>query len=117
MNKKEFIEVVKSTKINYTNLSGIEQRYGKISCATVCQLLSIQKETLFFDEFRLLSIDEIINAPEELHVDFDAKKILPLIDCGDNDFIVFHIGTNKWSRFNIVDECIFKERDSLEDVL
>ena len=60
-------------------------------------------------------VKNLINTMKDF--DFDAKKILPLIDCGDNDFIVFHIGTNKWSRFNIVDECIFKERDSLEDVL
>lgn len=115
--KKEFLKTVAGTKINSDFLSKIEQTYGCLTSSTVQQLVSIQKEALFFDDFRLLSNDEIINATEELHVDFITRNILPLIDCGDNDFIVFHIKTNKWSRFNIVDECSFKERNSLEEVL
>ena len=43
------------------------------------QLVSIQKEALFFDDFRLLSNDEIINATEELHVDFITRNILRLL--------------------------------------
>mgnify|MGYP005773220979 CR=1 FL=1 len=117
MNKNEFLKTVTETNINYNIIKEIEQIYGCLSSSTVKQLVSVQKETLFFDDFRLLSNDEIINATEQLHVDFVTKNILPLIDCGDNDFIVFHIKTNKWSRFNIVDECSFKERDSLEEVL
>ena len=117
VNKKEFLKTVTETKINSDLLSKIEQKYGKLTSLTVQQLVSVQKDTLFFGDFRMLSNDEIVNATEELHVDFITKNILPLIDCGDNDFIVFHIKTNKWSKLNIVDECLFKERNSLEEVL
>lgn len=43
------------------------------------------------DGVRILAFKEILNAKEELHVDFKADGIIPVADCGENDFIVYHL--------------------------
>ena len=43
--------------------------------------------------------------------------MIPLIDCSDNDFIVYHFDSKTWSKFNIIDECVFKEKESLDELL
>ena len=45
----------------------------------------------------------------------DTEKI-PLIDCGENDFIVYHFVDKIWSKFNIIDETVFK-KNSLKELL
>ena len=53
----------------------------------------------------------------DLHVSFRDKEIIPLIDCGENDFIVYHFMDKIWSKFNIIDETVFKKKNSLEELL
>ena len=117
MDKKQFMEKLTHTQVADDAVSSVEHIYGPLSAPDVGQLLSMQDDTLFFDDCRLLSHDEILRAQQELHVDFTGRGMLPLIDCGDNDFIVFHLKTGRWSKFNIVDESVFQERTSLKDVL
>ena len=66
---------------------------------------------------RILSYKEILNAEYDLHVDFKTKQMIPLADCGDNDFVVYHFDTHEWSKFNIIDEVTFKKRKTLAEVL
>ena len=117
MTSKELLDKLTQTEPSPTFLSQAEKCYGPIRDPEVKRLLSLQKDALFFDDCRLLSHDEILHASEQLHVDFPEKGILPLIDCGDNDFIVFHLKTGRWSRFNIVDESTFMERDFFKALL
>ena len=117
MNKKQFLLVVESTQVNENALKEITKLYGDIKSDLIKKALSLQKDTLFFDDYRFLSHDEIIHANEELHVNFTSKKIIPIIDCGENDFIVYNLIKNNVSKFNIVDETFFKERATLSDIL
>ena len=80
--------------------------------------ISGSNKTVFLDDnIRILSFDEIINAEKELHVDFKSNQIIPLVDCGENDFIVYHFFDKIWSKFNIVDETVFKKKNSLQELL
>ena len=117
MNKNQFLLVADAAQVNEKALKKITKLYGEIKSAQIKKVLSIQTDTLFFDDYRLLAHDEIINANEELHVNFTSKRILPLIDCGENDFIVYNLLKNNVSKFNIVDETFFKERATLNDLL
>ena len=65
----------------------------------------------------ILSYAEIVDAEKQLHVAFKDKGMIPLIDCGENDFIVYHFEKEIWSKFNIVDETVFAKRNSVEDIL
>ena len=39
------------------------------------------------------------------------------MDCGENDFIVYHFKENYWSKFNIIDEVEFGKKETLREVL
>ncbi len=51
----------------------------------------------------------------DLHVSFKDKEIIPLIDCGENDFIVYHFMDKIWSKFNIIDETVLRRRTALRN--
>ena len=65
----------------------------------------------------MLSFDEILEAEEDLDVEFRKEKMIPLIDCMDNDFIVYKTDTRTWMIYNIEDEIDSEEADSLEELL
>lgn len=56
---------------------------------------------LFDNEKRLLSIDEILDYETELKIE---SKVIPLIDCYDNDFLVYNIEKKCFEMFNISTE-------------
>lgn len=117
MTAVEFIEKLAGYEIDNKRKAKIERIYGSELPEIVGKIISAATKPIFFDGYRVLSFDEICEADDELNVNFSRKKIIPLIDCGDNDFIVFHFKSNEWSKFNIVDECVFKKRNSLSDLI
>lgn len=117
MTTVEFVEKLVGVDIDKKKKSKVEKIYGSELPEIVGKIISVATKPIFFDEYRVLSFDEICEADDELSVNFSEKKIIPLIDCGDNDFIVFHCKSDEWSKFNIIDECIFKKRKSLNELL
>lgn len=117
MNKQEYLQTLDNIEIDINMVSTVEKIYeGQISDIAK-RIISNSKSTIFIDETRLLSYNEILDAEEDLGVNFIQKQLLPLFDCGDNDFIVYHISNGKWSLFNIIDECVFKNASSFEELL
>ncbi|MCI8713517.1 MAG: hypothetical protein HFH23_14900 [Ruminococcus sp.] len=117
MTNKEYLESIEGLHINNAKVSKIESLYGTEMSEIIKRIISNNDRTIFLEECRVLSYDEIVDAEVDLHVDFKGKQILPLFDCWDNDFMVYHYGTGKWSLSNIVDECVFEMRDSLAELL
>jgi len=64
-----------------------------------------------------LDISSIINANNELQVDFVNYGLIPVFDAFDNDYICYQINNNKWCMFNITDETVFKKDSFLQDLL
>ena len=117
MTRSEFLSALEAQAVDISLVGKVEKKYGTQFPETVRRLLSAAAETIFFDDdLRLLSVDEIMDAETDLHVAFVDKKLLPLADCGDNDFIVYQIGAGGFSRFNIVDECAFMQRKDFGEV-
>lgn len=118
MTKKEYLEKVLRAVIDDAKVSKVQKIYGCKLPDIIQKIVSNSDEATFFDDdTRILSLDEIVDAEKDLHVDFISKKIIPLADCGDNDFIVYHFEDDVWSKFNIVDETIFKKRNDLSELL
>jgi hypothetical protein len=118
MTKMECVRQIYEGKIDKDKVQRIEKVYGAELPELIQKILSNCDESVFFDDGdRILSYQEVIDAKEDLHIDFARKEIVPIVDCGENDFIVYHFKEKKWSKFNIVDEIFFKERDTLEELL
>ena len=118
MDKEQFLQAVSDQKPDTEKVWNIQKIYGCTPTEEIEKLISICGESVFIgDECRLLAYSEIQNACEELHVDFVGQKLLPLFDCIDNDFIVWHFDTQNWSLYNITDQIAFNMREHLSDLL
>lgn len=118
MTKKEYLDRLSNMKVDDSKINKINKIYQAELTEIIKKIISNNKEPVFFDDdWRVLSFDEIIDAQHDLHIDFKERGIIPLIDCGENDFIVYHFRDKIWSKFNIVDEIVFKKKKSLEELL
>ena len=116
MTGKEFILLLKNESAHKDVIIEIEAKYGMKLPMLVQKIISYSQESIFFENgWRTLSTKDVLEASEDLHVDFSALKILPLFDTGDNDFIVYCIVSDSWAKFNIIDECFFKQKKLLEE--
>lgn len=83
---------------------------------SVVKIISGKRNGGFFDSddtCRLLSLDEILNAESELKVDFRGLGLIPLLDCGDNNFICYCLPERNWAKFNIIDSSVFARKPEI----
>jgi hypothetical protein len=88
----------------------LEKMYDTTLPEDIKRVISINKDTMPYDDFSLLrglSHAEIEEASGDMAVDFIENGLLPVFDVGDNDYIVFDIREKVWYRYNIVDEVKF----------
>ena len=118
MTKQEYIKAVKSTNIDMKTVSKLERVYNHTLPTIIAGIVSYSSEAVFFDDdTRILSVAEMLDAEKDLHVDFVNQGMMPIADCNENNFIVFHFETGKWSKYNIEDGIVFKEREHFEELL
>lgn len=118
MTQKRYLECVSQKKIEEKKVLDIQKVYGAELPDLIKKIISNSDEPVFFDDgVRILSFKEILNAEKDLHVDFQSKGIIPIADCGENDFIVYHFKEAFWSKFNIIDEISFKKVKGVGELL
>ena len=118
MNIHDFLGAVEEQSVNALFADELAKTYNAELTEYIKKLLSSSAESIFFendDILRLLSHNEILNASDELSVDFTGLRLIPIFDTGDNDYIVFDIGNDKWCKFNIVDSVKFKQKSLLSE--
>lgn len=111
------IKKIHATEVDSDVANTLFKTYGPNIPAIVKQVATLFKTGGFVGGYRFLSLDEIEYAEDDLHVNFKKRNIIPLVDCGDNDFIVFDYRSEKWMVFNIVEMVAFKMKPALEDLL
>lgn len=120
MSINDFIIAIDSVKIN-PNVDNILYNIYSIQLPEIIKkIFSVSQESIFFsglDFCRLLSLEEVQNAEKQLHINFIEKKIIPIFDTGDNNFIVFNIKDSSWAKFNIVDEILYFSNRTFKDIL
>ena len=118
MTRNEYLDQIERKKIDDSKVKKIESIYKSELSELLKKIVSNSAETEFLDDgIRILSFDEIVDAEKDLHVNFKDLGILPIADCGENDFIVYHFAKDTWSKFNILDEICFKEKNELKELL
>lgn len=118
MTREDFFNSVAAAPIDGKKVAQVAACYHSEICGLAGNILSFADQTIFLDnEWRLLSFAEIADASTDLHVDFAALSLLPLFDCGENNFVTYHLKDDTWSYFNITDESVFKQRSSLQELM
>ena len=115
MKNSEFLTKISEIEIDKGKTSELERLYGFEMPDIIGKIMSVATDPIFLDECRILPYKEVCNADDYLGTNFVSLKIVPVADCGDNDFIVYHYNTGDWSKFNIVDETVFKRRETFLD--
>lgn len=117
ISKTAYLKDIENVEIDDKKVSKIKAIYGEIT-SIIQKIVSYSSSSVFLDNgCRQLSISEIIDADKDLGVDFSKLKMIPLFDCGENDFIVYNLKNNSWSKYNTNDNSIFKKSSSLKDLL
>ncbi len=118
MNVSQYIQSIQQCKVDLDKVRTIEVEY-QCSLPSLLQCIISNNEEVQFleDEKRVLCYEEILHATKDLSVDFLNLQLIPVMDCYDNDFVVYNIKTSEWCLFNIVDECIFRTNKELLDLL
>ncbi len=118
MTGKEYLQAVEQSIIDDKKIKSIYQKYTDQLPDLLKKIVCYCDSGVFLDdETRILSFVEIADADKELHVQFAQLGILPIADCGDNDFIVYDYKNSDWAKFNIVDKTLFKKRATLAELL
>jgi len=118
MTKDEYLREASRWKIDSELVARVEHRYSVELPELLKRIVSHSEDPVFFDDgTHILSYAEVIDAEDDLHVDFSGRKIIPVADCLDNDYIVYDYEHDVWALFNTTDEILFKERESLEELL
>ena len=118
MTRKDFVESLNSI----VPKPEVAQRMNFIyQCEVpieIIKILSFYDSPEFFDEneSRTLYLEEVAEAEEKNDVPFKSEKLVPVVDLGNNDFIVYNANKKTWGIYNILDMIIFKETDSFIDL-
>ena len=120
MEIKVFINNALKADYNNSVLKRIENKFGPVTNDEAKRIISSVQNTdpIFFDDdyfYRLLSLEEILDADADMNVDFESLKIIPLIDLGENDYISFDIKGDTWCKFNIAEEFEYAKKTSIMD--
>lgn len=117
MTVTECLQKIQKTKVDRKVVSTLSTVYSADVPPIIEQIVTLFKSGGFVGSYRFLSLDEIEYAEEDLHVHFKKRNIIPLVDCGDNDFIVYDYCNEKWMLFNIVEKVAFKKTSNFDDLL
>lgn len=120
MKLKSVIESLSKVTIDREFVAQLEKMYSTELPEKVKKVVSIDKASVFYDDFELLrglSQEEIIEASEDMAVDFISTGLIPLFDIGDNDYIAYDTIDQMWCKFNIVDEIKFCKAQDLDEYL
>ena len=118
MNKEEYIKLVRNTEIDKDREAEVTGIFGCKLNDVLARAISVADKVDFFDEERrALSYKEIVGASELLGIDAVERGIIPVVDSYDCTYIVYQVNEGKWAKYNTVDKEVFKERDSLEEIV
>ena len=117
MTKSEYLKSVENWQIQDSIVDRIEKVYSKNLPELLQRIVSHTDKPFFFDDgTHILSYTEVLKAEEELGVAFPEKYIIPVVDCCDGNYIVYDYQNKVWAIYNIIDDIIFNQGNTLYEL-
>jgi len=116
MRLRDALAELDRVEIDSSIISEIEALYKTKLTSEVKKVISLNKDGVSYDDksvFNGLSANAILNAYNDLYVDFVGLQLLPLFDIGDNDYIVFNIKKRCYAIYDISDDDEYSEESDL----
>ena len=117
MNRNEYLNSINDVEINIDVKEKMEKVFGNVP-EEILKILTKSPSVELFDdnESRTLALIEILNAEQDYGVPFQSNKLIPIVDKGNNDFIVYDGNTSKWAIYNIIDAVVFAQKETFEEI-
>ena len=118
MNRNEFLSEIKTGFKKEEVEKKLTDVYKQEMPGEIVSILSIYKVPECFEdkEIRTLSLREVLNAEEDFGVPFKSKGIVPIVDVGDNDYLVYNCKTKEWALYNVVDQLLFQQSKAFDEL-
>lgn len=120
MTKLEFFIAAQNAIPNASLMEALKRKYCISFPESIGKILSVLPQGGFLegDVFcRVMSSSEIVSANETLHTDFVGKKLLPILDLGENIFVVFDSSRQEFGRFSLNDDLVYLRSEKLNEIL
>lgn len=119
MTKLDFISAAQNAIPNASLMEALKCKYGVSFPESIGRILAVLPQGGFLegDDFcRVMSSSEIVSANETLHTDFVGKKLLPILDLGENIFVVFDSSRQEFGRFSLNDDLVYWRSKKLNEI-
>jgi len=120
INITDFLNNIKTQPIDKNFIEKLEKTYGSNLDDYISRLLSKAPNGAFFEGdgvCKILSHDWILDASDDMCIDFVKWQLIPIFDMLDNDFVCYDLTNENWCMFYIVEELKFNEGKTLEECL
>lgn len=118
MTKSEYLKTAKGWEINLNLVAAIEKIYCVKLPELLRRIISHSEEPYFFDDgTHVLSYSEVLYADEDLDVAFSEKKLIPVVDCCDGNYVVYDYDNQTWAMYSIIDDILFNQSNTLDEIL
>lgn len=119
MRIKEFLTDIKKAEIDEKTKKSMLEVYGEYVPEDILAILSYSSKPELFDEneSRTLSLREVLQAEKIFKIPFASIKYIPIVDKGNNDFIIYDGEKKKWAMYNILEESVFDESDTIDELI
>ncbi len=117
---KEFISKAMNAELDVEKIRDVEEKFDTPLNELGKKLVSVMGETLFLRQMpfvRFLAYDELLDAEEDMNVEFSKIHTVPFFFLSDNDFVCYDGQSKDWCIFNIVDELDFSHDINIYQLL
>ena len=118
MNKSDYLDAASKWEIVDERVRTVGKAYSGRIPELLQRIVSHSDEPHFFDDgSHVLSLAEMLGTEETLGISFSDKHLVPVVDCCDGDYIVYDYDKEVWAIYNMIDEVVFRQGDSLIELL
>jgi len=116
MRLRDALAGLSNVEIDKESINEIESLYKTKLSTEVKKVISLNKDGVSYDDksiFNGLSTNAIINAYNDLYVDFVGLQLLPLFEIGDSEYIVYNLKRRCYAIYDISDDDEYSEESDL----
>jgi len=116
MKLRDALTRLDKVEIDKAIIGNIEALYNTKFPNQLQKVISLNKDGVSYDEksvFNGLSANAILNAYNDLYIDFVGLNLVPLFDIGDSEYIVYNLKKRCYALYDISDDDEYREETDL----
>ena len=116
MKLRDALAKLDKVEIDKEIIGEIETLYKTTFSNELKKVISLNKDGVSYDDktvFNGLSANAILNAYNDLYIDFVGLNLVPLFDIGDNEYIVYNLKKRRYALYDISDDDEYSEESDL----